>query len=139
MCETTYELCSQNTGVCDTEGSVNMEESEERYWYIGSHVLKLPSTKDVCIATMAIAVGIAMVVTGALYNEECVYSRATQFLIVMGSFALVLIVSAFMTSFLKEGYYNLDWYKSLWRTIACFGYFIIITWGAVEVFGKYWV
>ena len=85
---------------------------------------------------MAIAIGIAMVVTGALYNEECVYSRASLFLIVMGSFALVLTLSAFMTTFIKEAYYNVDCYKSVWRTIACFGYFVIITWGTVEVFGK---
>ena len=137
--QTTYEVCSHKMAESvNMEESENKEESEERHWYTRAlQVLKLPSIKVVSIAMMTIAVGISMVATGALYNKECVNSRATLFSIVTGCFALVLTLSAFMASFIKEAYYNFHRYKSVWWTIASFGYFIINTWGTVEVFGRF--
>ena len=79
-----------------------------------------------------LAIGIAMIVVGVQHQEACKNGGA-QYLIVQGSFYLVFSILGCIRSYVAHPSFT-----ALLGGVGGLAFLIILIWGAVAVFGKFY-
>jgi len=114
---------------------VDMEAMKAKYAEESPDEQQSRKRKLLFPAFINFAVGIAMVVVGAVYNDQDQIGSATDFLMIGGSVLLT-------TNFIKLVAYSTpckedDKVADVITPILDLAYFIIIIWGSVKVFSAY--
>ena len=99
----------------------------------------------IIVATVFFAIAIAMLVVGVLNQEACKNDGA-KFLVVNGSFHLVVFIVVCIFRVWNSSFYSNQRFPSgtipiYWGMVPFIPWFIILIWGSVTVFGKlfYWI
>jgi len=114
---------------------IDMEAMKAKYQEESPDEQQKRKRKLLFPAFINFAVGIAMVVVGAVYNNQDMNGSATDFLMIGGSVLLT-------TNFIKLVAYATpckedDKVADVITPILDLAYFIIVIWGSVKVFGAY--
>lgn len=117
------------------EGLKNLDKLKERFSQEPEEQKKKRKCGLVFNTSINLILGIAMVSVGAVYDPDCTDGNATYFLQVGGSYLIISQV-------IKLAIYliPMEMMDKLANSLAPaldFGYFIIIIWGSVIVFGKW--
>ena len=94
----------------------------------------------IIVATVFFAIAIAMLVVGVLNQEACKNDGA-KFLVVNGSFHLVVFIVVCIFRVCVMSPYSSGTIPIYWGMVPFIPWFIILIWGSVTVFGKlfYWI
>ena len=94
----------------------------------------------IIVATVFFAIAIAMLVVGVLNQEACKNDGA-KFLVVNGSFHLVVFIVVCIFRVCIKDPYTSGTIPIYWGMVPFIPWFIILIWGSVTVFGKlfYWI